>query len=82
MVDAAQLSELAHDPALGDYGVADFMHIRYQQLSIGFRLVAASCPTHSLAHIQPQTLLSLAWPRYLQELAASKTPITQVHNLL
>ena len=64
--------------ALKDLGAAELFVTALQesQGALGIANMFDGMP--SLAHIQPQMLLSLAWPRYLQELAASKTPITQV----
>ena len=81
MVDVAHIFYMTHNLGLEALGSADFLHTRIQYFTSGLNTIVATCRVADLSHIQPKTLLSLAWPRYLNDLAASKSPITQVSAL-
>lgn len=80
MVCMDSLDDVGSIQTLRDLGVAELLHSAIRKPKQAAEIVAECGLTPSLAHIQPQTLLSLVWPRYLQELAASKSPITQART--
>ena len=82
MVSVQEISQIESRPTFREHGIAELMHSKILEVAGALKIASALGPMAQSAHIQPQMLLSLAWPRYLQELAASKTPITQVGSAL
>lgn len=80
MLPMDQVYDFYSDPALRKHAIGDIWRSMVRDLREGFEHVARLCHKPNHAHVLPQTVLSLAWPRYLEELAASRTPITQVHS--
>lgn len=80
MMSMGELSELESDQALRDHGIAELLHSTIQGSKGAIEVMAKFDPDlyPDLSHHKPQTLLSLVWPQYLQELAVSQLPITQV----
>ena len=81
MISMSDLSRLQSDQTLGTDGIAELFHKSAEQTEGTVGMLSQGACYADLADMQPQTLLSLVWPRYLDELAASKSPITQVHTL-
>ena len=77
MICVGNLDNIISIQTLRDLGVAEMLQGAVDKTKAAAGILASLSLMPSLGHVQPQTLLSLAWPRYLQELAASKTPITQ-----
>lgn len=76
MLSGEDLSSIRTHQALRDHGAAELLHhdIQGANGTVAFGLTYMA----SLAHIKPQTILLHAWPRYLEELTASRVPIMQV----
>ena len=72
------LSTLHTDQALQKHGLAEFLQSAFESLEGTADLASKMGLDQRFSHVKVDTILSLAWPRYLQELAASKSPITQV----
>ena len=78
------LSTLHANQALQKHGLAELLQSAFEKIE-GAADRATKIASEfgfdwgpSLSDIKIDTILSLAWPRYLQELAASNSPITQV----
>ena len=81
MMSTQDLSGLGSHQALHNHGIAELLHISIHRAEGTMAAMSQCIHKPNMAHMQPQMLLSLVWPRYLEKLAASKTPITQVRNL-
>ena len=82
MMSTQDFSVLDSHQALRNGGIAELWHISIHRAEGTMTTLSQCIQKPNMAHMQPQMLLSLVWPRYLEDLAASKTPITQVCNLL
>ena len=68
--------------ALRTHGIAELFQSSFKALEGAIDIACELSSQRSLADIKTRILLPLVWPRYLRELAASKSPITQVHSLV
>ena len=78
ILSTASLSTIHANQALEDRGIAELLQSSFQGLQ---GAVDTAPEPSSLSHAKVKFMLSLAWPCYLRELAASKSPITQVRCL-
>lgn len=71
------LCAMSASQALRDCGISEMLHSKIldTQPTIDMWLKNKWAPNK--ANVKSEAVLSLAWPSYLQELAASKTPVTQ-----
>ena len=80
ILPTGSLSTLHANQALQNHGLAELLQSAFKRTEGAANGTSNFCFSFGprFSDIKIDTILSLAWPHYLQELAASKSPITQV----